>query len=849
MSALSSFVRRGHVSSRDARGSQVAVRRSASSFEPLEDRVLMSAVRMDAAFNATSLGVGDDRSTTTAVSLGFSSPVNFFGSLFSSVFVNNNGNLSFGVRNSAFSSSGLDALQVRMIAPFFADVDTRFAGSPVRYGRGTVDGRTAFGVNFINVDYFTSSPSHTNRNSFQVVLIDRSDLGAGNFDVEFNYDKIQWETGTNYNGGSPDGRGGASGRVGFTAGTRVPGTFYDMPGGGIAGSFLDGNLETGLVHGSFMSDVAGRYVFRFRDGTWADAGGGEAPNTVPTLTLPDSQILVEGRYGDTPLPWGVTGLLVDPDADNWALTVDYGDGSGVQPLMLNADMTYTLDHSYASPGLYTVTVTADDGNGGMAAGVTSVFIQDLSAPTVTVDAPLSVDEGGYVTLSANVLNEDLNDLTSLTWLGDGVADGNTFTFLAADNGTYTVRALVSDDSGNGSYVDVSVNVNNVAPTVSAFVDDNPVAEGSAVNVSFNGATDPSLVDLSAGLTYSFDFDGDGLYEVSGASPTASHTFGDNGTYLVRGRVSDKDGGYTDYATEVEVTNVNPTASLSLGGMLVEGGTLTVGLHGASDVSAADLAAGLTYSFDLDGDGVFEVSGSSSNVVSHLYPQDGSYTVRARVHDKDGGYSEYSGVVEVANAAPVLTGLTSSAAALGAVRQGETVTLTGSFTDAGVLDTHTAVIDWGDGTTSNAVISGGSLVGSHVYAQGGLYNVTVKVSDGKALAAGNAPAVITGVGLHNGVLQIVGTNGNDRVHVSYDRRDGIGVRGDILPGESTFSDASVIRIEAHLGEGRDDLKVDRDMTDPVYLNGQLYTERLGRTEQLVTDVLRFFDRLLGNRRAA
>ena len=50
------------------------------------------------------------------------------------------------------------------------------------------------------------------------------------------------------------------------------------------------------------------------------------------------------------------------------------------------------------------------------------------------------------------------------------------------------------------------------------------------------------------------------------------------------------------------------------------------------------------------------------------------------------------------------------------------------------DTHTATIDWGDGT---AVVSrdgharaagSGSVAGSHVYADNGTYTVTVTVTD-------------------------------------------------------------------------------------------------------------------------
>ena len=49
--------------------------------------------------------------------------------------------------------------------------------------------------------------------------------------------------------------------------------------------------------------------------------------------------------------------------DTWTATVDYGDGSGVQPLALTGT-TFTLTHAYAAAGPYTVTVVVTDDDSG-----------------------------------------------------------------------------------------------------------------------------------------------------------------------------------------------------------------------------------------------------------------------------------------------------------------------------------------------------------------------------------------------------------------------------------------------------------------------------------------------------
>jgi len=58
------------------------------------------------------------------------------------------------------------------------------------------------------------------------------------------------------------------------------------------------------------------------------------------------------------------GAFTDPGADTWTASVDYADGSGAQPLVLNTDGTFDLHHTYTVSGEYTVQVcVTDDDNG------------------------------------------------------------------------------------------------------------------------------------------------------------------------------------------------------------------------------------------------------------------------------------------------------------------------------------------------------------------------------------------------------------------------------------------------------------------------------------------------------
>ena len=170
----------------------------------------------------------------------------------------------------------------QIIAPFFADVDTRANSDPTRYGSGTFAGRPAFGVNWINVNcYAAGSATPPGNNSFQLILVDRSDVGPGDFDIVFNYDQILWETGT-ASGGSNECLGGSAARAGFSNGTGVPGTFYELPGSAIPGAFLNGGPNA-LITGSLNSNVSGRYIFQARNGNIP------VPPPAPTAGIPTLQ--------------------------------------------------------------------------------------------------------------------------------------------------------------------------------------------------------------------------------------------------------------------------------------------------------------------------------------------------------------------------------------------------------------------------------------------------------------------------------------------------------------------------------------------------------------------------------
>jgi hypothetical protein len=82
------------------------------------------------------------------------------------------------------------------------------------------------------------------------------------------------------------------------------------------------------------------------------------PVAVTGLSIAGAGVFVDTVCG----PLQQVGLAPAPGC-SWSGTVDYGDGTGAQPLTVGP-ASFLLGHTYAAAGSYTVVVTVSDGQGG-----------------------------------------------------------------------------------------------------------------------------------------------------------------------------------------------------------------------------------------------------------------------------------------------------------------------------------------------------------------------------------------------------------------------------------------------------------------------------------------------------
>jgi len=321
-----------------------------------------------------------------------------------------------------------------------------------------------------------------------------------------------------------------------------------------------------LVRDGFLKDVATAIVTVVNAPPVVDAGA--------DATLDEGAVFAQ------------SGTVSDPGDGLSHATVDYGDGTGSQPLTFGAGGTFNLSHAFGDNGVYTVTVEYTDDGGQVGSDDVLVTVNNV-APTVDAGPDATVLSGDSYAFSGSFADPGVVDAPwsyVVGWgLGADLVGGvysqhqpitDTRVFCAV--GGRTIQMTVTDKDGlSGSDAAmITVEPKVIALDITPGGDPNPVnlrSRGVLPVAILGSATfDVTRVDVSA-LTLG-----------NRRGPEASVAENPDGSYQASTEDVNSDG-VPDLVAKFSVPDLvangdltEASSSLTVGGLLADGCTVFTG---------------------------------------------------------------------------------------------------------------------------------------------------------------------------------------------------------------------------------------------------------------------------------
>ena len=147
---------------------------------------------------------------------------------------------------------------------------------------------------------------------------------------------------------------------------------------------------------------------------------------------------------------------------------------------------------------------------------------------------------------------------------NGIGVAKSYTAGTKLDLTKQIDLILTNDNSGESYGLKSLTTQVNVTGGGGLINNGPKPVGSgAATVSFVSPTDASSLDLAAGLHFAYDFNNDGIFDSGNGTYAGSGTsstiavpasfLSSAGTRTIRGRLIDKDGGFTDFFTDLVVT--------------------------------------------------------------------------------------------------------------------------------------------------------------------------------------------------------------------------------------------------------------------------------------------------------
>ncbi len=426
---------------------------------------------------------------------------------------------------------------------------------------------------------------------------------------------------------------------------------------------------------------------------------------------------------------GPLATLTDPGGPTtYTVVVNWGDKT-TSLGTVSGGVVYGT-HTYTAPGSYPVTVEVFDAEGAEASANTTAIVTD--APLTVSNVSLSAtEETPFIGQVATFTDSSPNwqpDTAEITW-GDGSSSDGLISGTAIYGthtfdlyGSYPLTVVLTNTAGDSATGTGTATVGQ-AP-VQVFASKIRATAGTAFSgqvATFQDEGQP------AAFTASVDW-GDGTTTsgtISGTDVSGDYTYLSPGTYTVTVTVYENGVAATgSNAAVVAILPLQVTANSITATELTPPSSPWV----VATFTDPDPVPGVTYSATVNwGDngqsGQVTISGNQV-LGSHTYQSAGVYPITVAVTRNNFG----AGGLSTATAAVSPLGMTASMVAFSATAGTQFTGQVASVTEQGSGTPYSAVINWGDGTSSPGTFSGTAVYGVHTYMSGGPFTVTVQATD-------------------------------------------------------------------------------------------------------------------------
>ena len=359
----------------------------------------------------------------------------------------------------------------------------------------------------------------------------------------------------------------------------------------------------------------------------------------PTIVVEFPSTTDEG----TQVSFNATDTTSWPDTlDRLEWDIDYSGSFEVD------DTGVVVDHTFMDDGRYRFCLRAYDSDGSYSEFIGRIIVLDLSPiATFTVDSPTV--EGSPVIFNGTGSSSYPDNLELYEW--DFAYDGSfnpgasgaqvIRTFM--NNGPVMVALRVTDDDGSFAIKSMNILVSDLTPSA---VIDAPTSTDEGTVVKFDAVSSTSFPDDIILFEWDLDFQG-ASFTTDATGIVVNHIYMDNGPYNVALRVTDEDGSMNLCICDIDVADLAPTGVFEIGGILTEGSILQLGAE--NSISYPDEITSFLWDVDYE-EGTFTID-LEGEVVTHMYLEDGTYTIALKVVDSDGSMDLITQTITVADESP------------------------------------------------------------------------------------------------------------------------------------------------------------------------------------------------------